>query len=238
MSLIFATLSWGETITLANGEWAPYLSEKLKKYGFVSDIVTQSFEREGVTVKYVFLPWKRGYEEAKNGKLNGSLVWSRTEEREQFFDYSDPVIRLETVLFVRKGGGFDWDGTPQSLSGKSLGGVIGYSYGLDEAEKAGTVKISRITSADANLQKVAAGRLDAFIEDRQVGMELVNKLGLADKIEVHPKPIKMRDYHLILNKKQPENKALMEKFNRGLKALREDGTYDAIVKAAQAGEYN
>jgi len=64
--LIFTSLlltgigAQAQEITLANGEWAPYMSKNLKQAGYMSHIVTEAFAEEGITVKYVFLPWKRG----------------------------------------------------------------------------------------------------------------------------------------------------------------------------------
>ena len=61
--LLTSYLAVAEKITLANGEWAPYLSENLKHYGYISRIVKEAFEEEGYEVEYVFLPWKRSERE-------------------------------------------------------------------------------------------------------------------------------------------------------------------------------
>ena len=61
---LVANLSFAEKITLANGEWAPYLSKGLKHSGYMSHIVSEAFAEEGIEVEYVFLPWKRGFEDA------------------------------------------------------------------------------------------------------------------------------------------------------------------------------
>ncbi|ABC32128.1 ABC-type amino acid transport/signal transduction systems, periplasmic component/domain [Hahella chejuensis KCTC 2396] len=235
-AMVFSGASAAEKVTLANGEWAPYLSENLKEYGVISDVVKKAFAKENIEVEYVFLPWKRGYEDAKSGKLNGSLIWSRTEDREKDFDYSDTVIDLKTVAFYKKGSGFDWSDAA-SMKGKKLGGVTGYSYGFDDEEKSGLVSIERVSSADANVKKLLAGRLDAYMEDLDVGSELMNSMGVMDQVEVHPKPIKEKSYHLILNKSQPENKKLMDAFNRGLQALKDSGEYDKMIEASRRGEY-
>lgn len=54
-----------ETITLTNGEWAPYLSESFKYGGFLSRVCSEAFALEGVDVEYEYLPWKRAYESAR-----------------------------------------------------------------------------------------------------------------------------------------------------------------------------
>ncbi len=73
-----------ETIILANGEWLPYQSKELKHYGVASHIVTESFALSGIKVKYKFRPWKRAYEETKEGGFYGSFLWTQSEERQVF----------------------------------------------------------------------------------------------------------------------------------------------------------
>lgn len=235
-ALLFSSVLHAETIKLANGEWAPYLSEELKAYGYVSDIVKQAFAEEGIEVAYTFLPWKRGFEDAKTGKLDGSIVWSKTEERAADFHYSEPVLDLQTVFFMKKDGSFDWT-DKASLEDKKLGGVIGYSYGLEDEEKAGKIKITRIGNAQGNYKKLMAGRIDATPEDEAVGYNMVHELGLADQVEAHPKPLKSRSYHLIVSKASANAERYVAAFNKGLKKLQDSGKFQAIVEAARRGEY-
>ena len=69
-----------ETITLTNGEWAPYMGKKIKEYGISSFIVTRAFEKEGITVKFKWYPWKRAMKKAKEGTFHGTLVWKKNKE--------------------------------------------------------------------------------------------------------------------------------------------------------------
>ncbi|WP_217651048.1 substrate-binding periplasmic protein [Atopomonas hussainii] len=228
--------SFAAEVKIANGEWSPYLSANLKKNGFVSDLVSQAFAREGMTVKYTFLPWKRGFEDTKAAKLDASIVWSKTAEREADFLYSDPVLDLQTVFFYSASKGFDWSDAA-SLKGKKLGGVTGYSYGFEDEEKTGAVNIQRISSAEANYTKLVDGRIDAVLEDLDVGLEMVQKMGLSDTVKHHDKAVVTRPYYLIVSKQAANGQAIIDAFNKGLKALREDGTFDSILAASRAGEY-
>lgn len=234
--ILTSSLVSADTIRLANGDWAPYMAENLKNRGVISHVVEEAFALEGIRVEYTFLPWKRGFEEAKEGRLDGSIIWSYTEERAQDFDYSDPVIDLKTVLFIKNDSPLEWN-TSDDLARFSIGGVIGYSYGLEELEKAGKVNITRIASPENNFKKLASGRLDAVAEDREVGWELANKIGIADKVKTHPKPLKSRSYHLIMSKRFANGKTYLEAFNRGLKKLKDSGRFDQMMKASQEGKY-
>jgi len=181
-----------EKITLANGEWAPYLSKDLKQYGYISHIVTEAFAEEGIQVEYVFLPWKRGFEEAKDGKYQGSLIWGYNEERAQDFLYSDTVADLGTSLFHQKSKTIEWT-EAADLKDYRIGGVVGYAYGVEDLEKSGVLKIDRIGKDVGNYKKLAAGRLDIVLEDTEVGFETINKLGMTDQLTAHPKTLKSQN---------------------------------------------
>lgn len=231
-----ATFASAEKITLANGDWAPYMSKDLKMHGYMSHIVKEAFASEGVEVNYVFLPWKRGFEDAKAGKYQGSLIWGFNEERAKDFLFSDPVAQLGTSLFHLKSKAFDWS-TPEDLKNLKLGGVVGYAYGVEDLENKGVIKILRISSADANYRKLASGRIDIVLEDTEVGHGLVSKLGLANTVTAHSKTLKPRKYSVIISKKVANAKHLLEAFNKGLKTIKSDGRYQKFVEASRRGEY-
>ncbi|USD43643.1 transporter substrate-binding domain-containing protein [Vibrio sp. SCSIO 43135] len=235
-SLMFVGVSSANTVKLANGEWAPYQSKSLKNGGFISQLVQEAFEAEGYQVEYTYMPWKRGFEESKAGKLDGSLIWSKNPEREQFFHYSDPVITLSTSLFQRKDKPVTWRAR-EDLSAFKVGGVTGYAYGIEDLEKDGTIKIQRISSAENNYKKLAAGRLDIVLEDTDVGLETINKLNLTGKLEPNDKTLTARNYFVIISKKSPRAQELVDAFNRGLMKLKEQGKLDKYREASIRGEY-
>ncbi len=226
----------GETIKLANGDWAPYMAANLKQHGVISHVVTEAFALEGITVEYTFLPWKRGFEDAKNGTLDGSAIWSKTPEREADFLFSDVVVDLETVLFIKKDSPFNWNSL-EDLGKVSIGGVIGYSYGLEDLEASGKITITRIGTPENNYKKLVSGRLDTVAEDRDVGWELANTLGISDQVKAHPKPLKTKSYHLIISKNSAHAEKWLASFNRGLAKLKASGAFDKMLKDSQEGKY-
>ena len=233
---LIASMALAEKVTLANGDWAPYMAKNLKQYGYMSHIVKEAFGAEGVEVSYVFLPWKRGFEDAKAGTYQGSLIWGFNEERAKDFLFSDPVAQLGTSLFHLKSKAFDWN-KPEELKGLKIGGVVGYAYGVEDLETKGVLKILRIGSAEANYRKLSSGRIDIVLEDTEVGHGLVSKLGLADTITAHPKTLKPRKYSVIISKKVANAQHLLEAFNKGLKTIKSDGRYQKFLEASRRGEY-
>ena len=233
---LLAAMASAEKITLANGDWAPYMSKDLKMHGYMSHIVKEAFASEGIEVNYVFLPWKRGFEDAKAGKYQGSLIWGFNEERAKDFLFSEPVAQLGTSLFHLKSKSFDWS-APEDLKNYKIGGVVGYAYGVEDLESKGVVKILRISSAEANYRKLSSGRIDIVLEDTEVGHGMVSKLGLSDSVTAHPKTLKPRKYSVIISKKIANAQHLLEAFNKGLKTIKDDGRYQKFVEASRRGEY-
>jgi len=230
-----------QTVRLTNGEWPPFLSEKLKHLGLISRIVTEAFASEGVKVEYGFFPWARSYNLAKKGRWDGSVAWSYTEDRAKYCLYSDPVLETTRVFFYLKAKPFDWK-TMDDLKNLKIGATLEYNYGKDfrDAEKSGKIRVHRISEDEINFKKLLKGRIDIFPIDPDVGYAMIAKLFTKEEAELftyHPKPVMAVPLHLILSKKVEKNKELIVLFNKGLKHLREKGTFDQYVAESRKGEY-
>ncbi|MCP3925907.1 MAG: ABC transporter substrate-binding protein [Desulfobacterales bacterium] len=215
------------------------LIEKLKHYGVASHIVTESFAIEGVTVKYVFRPWKRAYREAQYGAYDGSLIWSYDKERGKYFYFSDPLIDGKSVFFHLKNYPFVWKSIAD-LKNHKIGGSLGYKYAFEEEISGIKIDIDRAPTDIINFKKLLLGRIQIFPCDMNVGYAILNihfKPEEIQKITHHPKHYSSTTYHLILTKKNKINELLIQKFNKGLSRLRETGQFDQFVEASLRGEY-
>ncbi|MET1080558.1 MAG: transporter substrate-binding domain-containing protein [Pseudomonas sp.] len=213
-----------EVVTLTNGEYPPYQSEHAPHYGIASHVVSAAFALEGVTVQYVFLPWKRAYQEAENGRYDGSLVWTIEASRQQTFHFSDPVFDGQSVFFQLKSNPFSWHSFDDLVDSK-IGGTLGYTY---EFEKDPRIKVERARTDVENFRKLLAGRFDLFPSDLQVGYAVLKQNFSAEeiaRITHNPKVYNSTTYHLILNRQHPRNQRLIAVFNRGLQKLRDSGKY-------------
>ncbi|WP_018690704.1 substrate-binding periplasmic protein [Algicola sagamiensis] len=243
------SFSWAvhaaDTVVLTNGEWPPFLGKTIPKHGSSSDIVVQAFDKVGIKVKFEFYPWKRAIVYVENGEKDGSLVWQKNPEREKLLYFSDPVLVSKEVFFHLKGIGFSWK-TYDDIAAKKLkvGAAIGYSYSEEfaNAEKSKKINVKRVTKDLQNLQLLLGGRIDVAVINEFVGYEILRKNFKPEEIEkvTHYKdvPVNVSSYSLILSKKIPANKERIEKFNQGLKQLKDAGIVDKIMQATIAGEYS
>lgn len=232
-----------DTVMLSNVEWAPYSGEKLPHFGLASQIVTEAFEYEGVKVafKWYGTAWKTAYLDARKGKVDGTLIWSKSDTRLAEMHFSDVVIPGEQhVFFYLKDKEFDWN-TIDHLKGLKLGGVLDFEYGpfIEDAEIKGHVVIDRFATEPKTLLKLLEGRIDLFLSNKEIGLELINNNltpEQAAKITFHPKPFHEKEYHLLLTKSRPESAASIEKFNKGLAKLKASGKYDQYLREANEGK--
>ncbi|MFC4161006.1 substrate-binding periplasmic protein [Chitinimonas lacunae] len=218
--LCWSAATVAEEITLTNGEWPPYLSEQAPHYGIASRVVSEAFAQEGITVRYVFRPWRRAYLEAESGKYHGSVVWTFEKDRGEVFHFSDPIFEGRSVFFHLRTSTFDWKRF-EDLLDYQIGGTVGYTY---EFEKLPGIQVQRADTDSDNFRKLLAGRFDIFPSDIKVGYAVLRSGFPPEdvaRITHHPRAYNVVSYHLILPKRHPESSRLLALFNRGLKKLRE-----------------
>jgi polar amino acid transport system substrate-binding protein len=226
-------------VKITNGDWPPYLGERLKYNGLASRIITEAFKQEGIQVNYGFFPWSRSLMLAKEGSWDGAAVWLKNPEREQDFYLSDPVVESKYVFFHLKGKSFDWK-TVDDLRGLKIGGTASYDYGkaFQDAEAQKTIYVERTTSDELNLRKLIAGRIDIFPVDIEVGYGLAKAALTPEEVAQltsHPTPLRVDPLYLLLSRKSDKNAELVKVFNRGLATLKSSGKVDQFIAEAREG---
>jgi polar amino acid transport system substrate-binding protein len=244
---LFGLVSFAATTLLAGNVqaacslslgWEPFEPFQLKTEagvvgGIDVDLFTEAAKRAGCTVTPNEIPWERLLNDIKDGKIDAALGATVTDERKVYANFTSPYRKDEFVLFVRKGelGKVGADGLA-SLVGKpfKLGTVKGYEMGdtFDKLKSELGKQIDETSSTELNLKKLAANRIDGFIENRYVGLAEAKKAGLADKIEIHPVPISSDDVSFMFSKKSTTGETLAA-VEDALKAMRTDGQYDKIL---------
>ena len=232
-------------VNLYNGEWPPYSSQKLKYNGLGSRIISESMILEGVTIKFSFVQWKRGFELVKkDGQVPGTILWTKTKEREKYFYFSEPILVQENVFFHMKSKALKWDKV-DDLKGKGILKVKGYNYGdiLNNAfNTPGFFSVIDETDDDLQALKMLMRRssvYDIFPAEKSVGQSLIKanfSSEQANKFTYHPKGFLKTPLYLIV-KKEKKNLPIIEAFNKGLKKLKESGKFDEFIRESENGNY-
>jgi polar amino acid transport system substrate-binding protein len=230
-----------KTITISTGEWPPFISQNLKHNGVVTRIITESFASQNIDVEYGWFPWKRAYNNVKNGNWDASAIWAITPERSKELLFSDPVIENITVMFFTKESYRDWK-TLDDLSGLVIGATNGYFNGLEfeQAEKSGVLTVQRTSIESSNFKKLAAQHIDAVIAEIDTGYDIMHQVLTAEQLEsiiVNPKKVSSFNNHLVISKKIDNAEKLISKFNKGLKELTESGKVEQYFMESRNKQY-
>jgi len=232
---------YSEEVTLANGDWEPYLSEKLPHYGYASHLVSEAFNVMGVSVKYEFYPWARAESMVEDGAIDGSVVWSTTTERKKFAYFSEPFIADDEVLFHLSNHPMEWN-TFEDLAGLEIGVPLGSKIGAwEEPVESKIVKLVLTPTIETGFLQLLKGRIDGFPLIKSVGYHLIRtKLTQDEKKQIThaSKIVERSEYRLMLSNKIEKNANLIDQFNQGLKILKENGRLDAMEKNFYAGKYD
>lgn len=236
----FAHAAERVTVSLATGEWPPYLSESLKHRGFAARIVSEAFAVEGVQAQIRFYPWPRATRLAQYADVDGAFVYSRTPERERLFLYSAPVVSGDNVFFHLKSRKFDWR-TLNDLKGLRIGGNAGYNYGtaFEQAERGQQLNVERSIAEINNFNKLLAGRLDVVLTSKDVG-NFILQTQLQDRqhlVTHHPLVLITLQNHFIVARSHPRAKWLIATFNRGLAQLQKQGKLQQYAEESLRGLY-
>ena len=232
----FAEPNGNGRLTITAGPWPPFTGRDLPFYGAAARVVSDAFALEGYRVDFLFRPWMRAYLEAKTGRVNGSILWRRTREREKHFYYSDPVLSVDIVFFHLKSVPFDWEEI-EDLAGFRSGVVNGFKYGnaFDAGVASGRIPADVVASQEMNFRKLLKGRIDYTPVVRQSGYATIQTMfppDIAGRFTHHSRVLARQKLYLILSRKIWNNARLLREFNRGLFRYHQNGRHQPDLSTA------
>jgi polar amino acid transport system substrate-binding protein len=229
------------SIQLATGDWAPYSGEKLANYGLASTVVTAVFQQMGYQPQMHFMPWaqteKAALSDEDDQGVRGAFPYAFTAERAGAFYYSQPIFNIQMSVFYNatRNSAAAKIKSPTDLAHFLLVPISGYRYGVD-IEK----YLAHMAPVEDN---VAAFKLlltstqpVLVIEATRVGEELLSTTFALHADEIGTAALKVSSpIHFIASKRNPDNLALVRKFDATLDKMRRDGSLERVqVEAQQA----
>ncbi len=199
------SIAKADTFTFSIGEWLPHLSESLPGGGPDAQKVSSIFEKAGHKVEYKFMKWNRAYELVKQGKIDGSVDWSKNAQRESEVVFAnDPIFGTESYAYYSK------KKFPNGLGAVSIAdlhakgykfvGIKGYWYEATFNELG--IKAKLVGDSESVWKILKAGRADVFLESGDVAaVEMKKFLGAdASMIGREEKPTNVNYYYPIFSK--------------------------------------
>lgn len=220
------------TITIATGEYPPWTGAKLPYQGQVNQIIQEAFASENVAVKFVYLPWKRAFEETRQGRFDASSYWYDSTERRTHMLFSDPLVVNRTVFFQRsEDPTIQWQ-TFADLSNYKLSATVGFTYtdAFHQAVDSKVIDPLMVPSDTQNIKLLIAKRTDLFATEEMSGFYMAAQLHIDPrKLRVIEPALSTPKGYLLISKVHPDGEQIMGLFNRGLKTIKANGTYQKIL---------
>lgn len=217
-------------LTMCTLNWEPFYGENLPRNGFFTELVREAFERGGHTVNVEFMPWARAMLEVKQGDREVLLGAYYSDERAETYWASEPIYTAEVGLVTRTDIDLESYSSLRELSGYSIGYGRGFTV-TEEFDNADYLNKEPAEDLARNVRKLYAGRIDmiagSFANIRYAAQQQQRDL---DRLRFLQPPLKENTLHIMISRAVPDGEQLLADFHRGLRAIREDGTYERILR--------
>ena len=216
-----------ELVAGSSATYRPFAYENPNKeiVGYDVDIIKAVAQKAGVLIKIVNTPWTGIFAALNNGDVD--LIISGVtinDKRKQSYDFTAPYFEARQLIAVPKDSSVK---TLKDLAGKKVG-VVNGSTGDDIASRQfgkTNSDIRRFESTPVVISELVNNGLDAAIGDNGV---------ISFRVQEHKQlktvndPSFPKEFFGIVVKQG--NKALLDKLNAGLAAVKADGSYAQIYK--------
>lgn len=202
-----------------------------KRGGYLEVVTMEALKRQGYQIKIEYMPWARALRLSMDfGAYDILLGAYLTRERQAKMAYSDPIGQAEHSLFALRLKKIRYTSV-SDLAPLSIGKIRDAAVS-DAFDKANLPGIEEVTSIEQNIKKLQAGRIDAFVDKKRTTLHILQTqfADFADQVEAIEPPLQVDYFYNAFPKSRPDHQKLLADFNRGLRAIKKDGTYDAILK--------
>jgi polar amino acid transport system substrate-binding protein len=191
-----------------------------ERVGFDVDLLNAIAAKMGVKVKWVTMDFAAIVTATQSGQVDMRMSgFSISPERAEQVSFSAPYIASGQVIVVRNDSDIK---SAAELKGRKIAVQLG-TTGEQEADKIEGAEVVKPESYNIAFMMLNNKVADAVIADISVADEFVKQ----GKFKRAGKPLSFEEFAMITRK---GNDDLLQALNKGLAAVKADGTYAAIVK--------
>lgn len=209
--------------------YAPFESQNEKKeiVGFDVEILKAVAAKAGFEVKFINTPWEGLFSTLASGERD--IVMSSvtiTPERKKTMDFSKPYFEAKQLIAVSQKSKItkfaDLQNVKVGVQISTTGDEV-----IQKLQGKTSPNIKRFESTPMAIKELQNGGVSAVVADNGVVVNFLannknNKLKIIDDASFE------KEFYGIAVKKG--NKQLLDKINKGLDAIKKDGTYNNIYK--------
>ncbi|AXX86193.1 amino acid ABC transporter substrate-binding protein [Malaciobacter marinus] len=200
-----------------------YKDDKLQ--GFEIDVWNAIGEKLDAKIEFKTAKFSGLFGMLETGKIDTiSNQITTTPKRLEKYYFPTPYVYDGAQIIVHKDN--NEIKSFEDLKGKKVGVTLGTNYAQIVRSLDTNNEVELITyEGNGFEQDVKLKRIAAFVQDRISAVELIKKANLPLKIVGEPLEVLTNSFPFVKNEK---NKALVEKVNKAIKELKQDGTLKKI----------
>ena len=212
-----------DTITIATGEWPPYISTKQPQTGCMADLIRQSFAKSGMAVEFHFMDWSAAYRKAKKGEYDATAYWyDRADRRIDFLLPRHAVIREANYFFYHKDAPVTFNSWPD-LSGKTviINKGMTYSQVFFDRLKQHNINTYIITDQQSGFDLLYRRRGDLTVASNKPSFAQLNQLPprVSKYLVRLPKPAFTNQGYLLISRMSTQLNRYRKAFDQGFEQL-------------------
>lgn len=228
LSFIFSGIASAETVTIVSDTaYAPFEykdSDQIYK-GIDVDIIKEVAKRQKWDYKMTYPGFDAAVNAVQSGQAKALMAGTTiTKERQKVFNFSDPYYDTKIVIATQKA-------KPvrkySELNGKTVGvknGTAAQSF-LDKNKDTYGFSVKTFDTGDLMYNSLASGSIDAVMDDEPV-IQFAIKQSQDLAINMSGEAIGSFGFAV---KKGTGHNHLVKDFNKALKAMKADGSYQKIM---------
>jgi len=221
------------SVSILADPWCPYTCEDVqKKPGFLIEVSQAALAGTEHKVEYKIMPWARALDEVRKGTAHGAAGATETDKEGMVF--SPSFGDSQTCFYAKPDLAWKYEG-PESLAKVSLGAIVGYTYSdIDayiEKNKSNADKVQLLggdSPLPQSLKKLEAGRVQVFVEDKNVVDYFYANQGKKNPFEAKG-CLPASAVYVAFGEKNKDTAAITKALNDGYKKIQASGDLKKIL---------
>ncbi len=226
-------------VSVRTVDWPPYYGSSLDKQGPLVEISRAALKVKGHTLAIKFIPWQRALVKVEDGTYDMVLGAYDTPERRKKYFPSDQIYSVKELVIGLASTGVNSFKSLKDLEGYKFGVVRGFAYSK-EFQNATFLNRDLSSSEVSNVKKLFAKRVHFIVMNPAGFKENMKKVNdpnaMKEKYVYLAPPLSENSVLNLFSRRVKDGEAIARDFNEGLKAIKEDGTYEKILE--QYGLFN
>lgn len=217
-----------EAVIRVAGDWyyPPYefTDDNGQFRGFNNDCMTAISLEEGMQIQFIPMEWDEALEALKNGEVDAVQGMSVTQQRKRYYDFTEPLIINEQAIFVHMD--TQYISTLPDLRNRTISYQRGDVTGelLSEMPQ---LKLIGVSQQLDGMRLLVDREVDAFIGNKLTGLFNIQRNDWTNEVKVVGVGLAKQNYAIAVKK---GNADLLNRFDRGLRTIKQNGTYDKIYE--------